>query len=425
LTKYLLIPKENARSRGVLDSYTPPLRAKTDYLINQYRGLIGRDPVLKDLHTLVGTFSERYWGGESASINIIGVDEIESYSSRTWSEKPVKLDFLEFPGFPVIELPDDAAEDLVGKVSPNFYALDLSLTFSLFQPFVRKKVKSELAEEDFWHLQRVNLRSAREQGFLGTGRGVRVAVLDTGVNAEHGELSGRVAKSYSRIGRPQAKGQDYSGHGTMVSSLICGKSLGVAPDAEIVDLAMMTRDNASAQMEDFMMGVIIAAKTEQVKILNISGGLSYDDQQFSGLLTHFPELIYVVAAGNDGPDKVLCPGSINNVVTVGAIERNDKVWKKSGGKYMNMDHIAEPYYVPDLVAPGVDVTVAERGGRYKVASGTSFAAPIVTGVLAALVETFEEKYDRYSNTDVIETLFEHCQDLGEHPERQGKGLLVL
>lgn len=425
MTKYLLIPKENARSRGVLNVSVPSLRMKTDFLTGQYRGLVERDPLLRDLHTLVGAFSERYWGVESALINVFGIDEIEKYPARARSDKPIELDFLEFPGLSVIDLPDEAAIDLVGKVSPNFHVLDLSLTFSLFQPFVRKKVKSELAEEDFWHLQRVNLSSAREKGFLGTGKDVRVAVLDTGVNAEHGELSGRVAKPYSRIGLPQAKGQDYYGHGTMVSSLICGKSLGVAPDAEIVDLAMMTRDNASAQMEDFMMGVIIAAKTEQVKILNISGGLSYDDQQFSGLLTHFPELIYVVAAGNDGPDKVLCPGSINNVVTVGAIERNDKVWKKSGGKYINMDHIAEPYYVPDLVAPGVDVTVAERGGRYKVASGTSLATPIVTGVLAALVETFEEKYDRYSNTDVIETLFEHCQNLGEPPERQGKGLLVL
>ena len=93
---------------------------------------------------------------------------------------------------------------------------------------------------DPWHLDAIGLSLARANGFSGTGFGVTVAVLDTGIDERHPDLAGKVVSAYefdfsssAERAVQQAPSQDVHGHGTHVGGLICSRRTGVAPDVQL------------------------------------------------------------------------------------------------------------------------------------------------------------------------------------------------
>ncbi len=233
-----------------------------------------------------------------------------------------------------------------------------------------------------------------------TGRGVTVAVLDTGVDAEHPDLAGRLAESrnFSEVAEPG----DTIGHGTHVASTIAGsgaasggKYRGVAPDATLVS-GKVCEDNGCSDSA-ILAGMQWAAVDKRATVVNMSLS-GWDTPEVDPLeeavqtLTAQTGTLFVLAAGNYGTDaSVGSPASADAALAVGAVDRNDELADFSSRGPRTGDDALKP----DITAPGVDIVAARAAGttlgepvgdQYVAASGTSMATPHVAGSVALLAQ---------------------------------------
>ncbi|OZV82409.1 peptidase S8 [Micromonospora echinospora] len=233
-----------------------------------------------------------------------------------------------------------------------------------------------------------------------TGRGVRVAVLDTGVDATHPDLAGRVAES--RNFSETTDGDDTVGHGTHVASIIAGSGAaaggryrGVAPDATLLSGKVCESDFCTESA--ILAGMQWATVEQRAAVVNLSLG-GQDTPQVDpleeavGTLTAQTGALFVIAAGNDGSDaSVGSPGSADAALTVGAVDRADDLADFSSRGPRPYDEGIKP----DLTAPGVGIVAARAakgrigdpvGDRHVSLSGTSMATPHVAGAVAILAQ---------------------------------------
>ena len=328
-------------------------------------------------------------------------------------------------GTTIVDMPDEEAERMRQELTGALVLRDQPIP--LIQP--RRSVtaarrKQSVSARDLWHLGAIGLQQAREQGFSGSGAGVNVAVLDTGIDSTHPELDGKVAGAYTfNVDRweaqPMVPSRDTDGHGTHVAGLICGKAVGVAPGAEVTSAVMIPRGHGN--LSDFILALEWVAAQPQVQIVNVSAGVV-------GYLPEMREMIadimavgvlVVCASGNEGRNRTRSPGNYIEVATVGATNRTDRVASFSSGGTLIVDY--HQYTVPDFVAPGDNVYSSVMGGGYEAWDGTSMATPIVSG-LAALVL---EKYPDITIDDLVEEVLLTCWDLGQPRDRQGEGLVQV
>ncbi|MDX3077654.1 S8 family serine peptidase [Streptomyces sp. MI02-7b] len=235
----------------------------------------------------------------------------------------------------------------------------------------------------------------------GTGAGVRVAVLDSGVDSTHPDLAGRVVASRSFV--PGDDVLDRNGHGTHTASTVAGtgaasdgKERGVAPGADLI-VGKVLGDNGSGAISGIIAGMEWAARTEHAKVINMSLGTAawhtQDDplSQAVNQLSAETGALFVIAAGNSGnsPYSVSAPGTADAALTVGAVDSSDHLADfSSAGPRLSDDALK-----PDLTAPGVDVLAARSQymndggeGYYRSDSGTSMAAPHVAGAAVLLAQ---------------------------------------
>ncbi|WP_228120244.1 S8 family serine peptidase [Streptomyces fagopyri] len=234
----------------------------------------------------------------------------------------------------------------------------------------------------------------------GTGAGVRVAVLDSGADTTHPDLAGRIVESRSFVAGEGVI--DRNGHGTHTASTVAGtgaasdgKERGVAPGADLI-VGKVLGDNGSGPISGIIAGMEWAARTEHAKVINMSLGTpawhTQDDplSQAVNQLSAETGALFVIAAGNAGnsPYSVSAPGTADAALTVGAVDASDRLADfSSAGPRMNDDALK-----PDLTAPGVDVLAARSQqmswgeGYYRSDSGTSMAAPHVTGAAVLLAQ---------------------------------------
>lgn len=240
--------------------------------------------------------------------------------------------------------------------------------------------------------------AAHQAGF--TGRGVTVAVLDTGIDANHPDLAGKVAdaRNFSEAPAPG----DTVGHGTHVASTIAGSGAasggryrGVAPDATLISGKVCEADWCTESA--MLAGLQWAAAEKRATVVNMSiGGPDGPEidplEEAVNTLTEQTGTLFVISAGNDGEDgSVASPGSAEAALTVGAIDRDEELADfSSRGPRAGDDAIK-----PDITAPGVDIVAARAAGTtlgepagqgYVAASGTSMAAPHVAGAVALLAQ---------------------------------------
>jgi len=235
-----------------------------------------------------------------------------------------------------------------------------------------------------------------------TGKGVTVAVIDTGIDYNLPQLGGGFGKGHKVIAgydfyANDSDPMDGSGHGTNVASVIAAKPFttggvtyqGVAPDANLVALRVGTESNISDDnIERALQWVASNYKTYGISVVNLSLGSGfYPDAETSFQLSdEFKQLhdlgIFVVAASgnsNDaisGPisaDGIAYPAADPNVFAVGAVDSSDIIasWSQRGDEL-------------DLLAPGVNITMLKRGGGFVTEDGTSFASPYVAGAAALI-----------------------------------------
>jgi subtilisin family serine protease len=236
------------------------------------------------------------------------------------------------------------------------------------------------------------------------GRGVKVAVLDTGYDAGHPDLKQKVIGAASFV--PEQTVQDGHGHGTHVASTVAGlgtasggKRKGVAPGAEL--LVGKVLDNSGGGLDSEAIAGMEWAVQQGAKVVSMSlGGLPSDGtdpmSEAVDRLSKSSGALFVVAAGNAGTEEsVGTPGSAAQALTVGAVDRDDKLAPFSS----RGPRLGDGALKPEVTAPGVEIVAARAAGTeqghvldeyYTAMSGTSMATPHVAGAAAILAQRYPD-----------------------------------
>ncbi len=265
------------------------------------------------------------------------------------------------------------------------------------------------------------------------GTGVKIAVVDTGIDATHPDLTGRVVAERNFSGSPDAK--DRVGHGTHVASIAAGTGAkdarfkGVAPGARLIN-AKVLDDHGVGDDSGILAGVDWAV-AQGADVVNMSLG-SPDTEGIDPLEAQVNQIsaekgvLFAVASGNSGPNPgtVASPGSADAALTVGAVDDDDQIADFSGVGPRTGDGAVKP----DITAPGVDITAAAAAGTseqsppgYLTQSGTSMATPHVAGAAAIL----KQKNPTWTGAQIKAVLTGSAEGGSHSVFQQGAGRLAV
>ncbi|HVD16811.1 MAG TPA: S8 family serine peptidase, partial [Actinomycetota bacterium] len=269
-----------------------------------------------------------------------------------------------------------------------------------------------------------------------SGQGVRVAVLDSGIDAGHPDLAGQVVAEANFS--DAASTTDKLGHGTHVAAIIAGtgaraqgRRRGVAFGADLLNGKVL--DDFGFGLDSGVLEGMEWAATHQAKVVNMSLG-SFDASDGSDpvslavdRLTGRYGTLFVVAAGNAGPDATTIgsPGAASSALTVGAVDRRDNLAFFSSRGPRAGDYALKP----DLTAPGVDIVAARAAGTslgepvdqwYTRLSGTSMATPHAAGGAALLAQVHPDWAPAQIKAALMATAVPKA---GVSPYSQGAGRL--
>ncbi|NGN67093.1 S8 family serine peptidase [Streptomyces sp. A7024] len=252
------------------------------------------------------------------------------------------------------------------------------------------RVKANLKES----VPQIGAPQAWAKGY--DGKGAKVAVLDTGVDATHPDLKDRIAGSKSFV--PGEEVTDKHGHGTHVASTVGGTGAasdgaykGVAPQADL--LIGKVLDDSGYGEDSSIIEAMEWAKADGADVVSMSLGSQQPDDGNDPMAQAVNSLsanggpLYVIAAGNSGGEgTVSAPGSAASALTVAAVDKSDgRAGFSSQGPLFGSYGLK-----PDVAAPGVAITAAASQaqpnppGMYEPMDGTSMATPHVAGAAAIL-----------------------------------------
>lgn len=239
-----------------------------------------------------------------------------------------------------------------------------------------------------------------------TGEGIKVAILDTGIDLDHPDLKDNIFGGFNTI-NPRKSPDDDNGHGTHVAGTVAAVNnkigvIGVGPKISLYAVKVLDR-RGYGYLSDIIEGLEWCINN-QIQVINMSLGTSAYNQSFEEAIKKVNKegIVQVAAAGNNGPDddSVTYPAKFNEVIAVSAIDQEKTIGSfSSRGKEI------------DLAAPGVDILSTYKDSTYKTASGTSMAAPHVTGVCALVLKA--KTCGECKPLDVQEKLETTANDLGE------------
>ncbi|MBL1116551.1 S8 family serine peptidase [Streptomyces sp. 110] len=265
------------------------------------------------------------------------------------------------------------------------------------------------------------------------GKGVKVAVLDTGIDTTHPDVKDAIADSKSFV--PDQTVKDGHGHGTHVADTIVGsgagsdgKYKGVAPGAKLL-VGKVMNDAGEGYSSWIIEGMEWAAASD-AKIISMSlggtaSGPSDPLSEAVDQLSASSGALFVIAAGNSGPFEgtVETPGIADSALTVGAVDKSDKWATFSSRGPRTGDYAIKP----EITAPGVNITAARAAGTamgtpvndlYTTSSGTSMATPHVAGAAAIVAEVHPD----WTGPQIKDTLASTAKtSAAEGPFTQGDG----
>jgi subtilisin len=261
------------------------------------------------------------------------------------------------------------------------------------------------------------------------GLGVNVAVLDTGVNAGHPDLKGRVAqcKDFTNLRSPvlDKKCEDKNGHGTHVAGIIAADAgaddlgiYGVAPSAKIFAYKVCGA-NGACYADDIAMGLRTAADAG-ANIVNMSFGTDKDVPLVRDAINYVSSkgVLAVAAVGNDGPfpDSIDYPAAYSSVVAVGAVNKSLKVtdWSSRGINLLTTPNTVDDRDI-EFAAPGESIESTWNNAGYVILSGTSMASPFVAGLAAKYWQTslVKDVTSAQATRDFLHSLASDILPLGE------------
>jgi subtilisin len=243
-----------------------------------------------------------------------------------------------------------------------------------------------------WGINRLRVPALWAAGY--TGRGVLVGHLDTGFDASHPALKDALEEfaEFDMAGDkvPGAKPWDSDtinpAHGTHTAGTIAGRTvgkrvIGVAPEAKIVSGMVIE----GGQVIERVLAGMDWILSKGVRLLSLSLGLRGYTPAFQVITDALrtQNVLPIFAVGNEGPNTSRSPGNYANVISVGAFAQGDTVWDDSGSQSFNRPADG---YVPDLVAPGVNILSCISNRGYARWNGTSMATPHIAGLAALLLQ---------------------------------------
>ena len=259
-----------------------------------------------------------------------------------------------------------------------------------------------------YSLDRMRVRDAWSLSDGGTGV---VAVLDTGVQPDHPDLSGRVLPGRDFVNN-DANAADDNGHGTWVAGIISAKPndgygvAGISWTDQILPVKIMN-SSGTGSTSGLINGIVWAADNGATVINMSVGGFPYSQTVQDAINYAWSKgIVLVGAAGNNNREEKFYPASMANVISVSATQREDEFshWSSYGPSV-------------DVSAPGSSVQTTNctaavcpnRGwGSHTYISGTAFATPNVAGVVALI----RAKYPTWTPQQVVDRLYATVDDLG-------------
>ena len=239
------------------------------------------------------------------------------------------------------------------------------------------------------------------------GKDVNIAVLDTGVFADHTDLKRRISqcKDFTAAKQPVVDGkcEDKNGHGTHVSGIILADGgsdnkgiYGVAPESNLFSYKVCGA-NGSCWSDDIATAIKTAAD-QGANIINLSLGSDTESSLIKDSISYAvsKNVLIIAAAGNDGPDagSIDYPGANPDAVAVGAFDINFDIadWSSRGVNSTTTANVIEQGDI-EFAAPGVIVESTWKDGGYVILSGTSMATCHITGLAAKLGQKDAEDPD--------------------------------
>jgi len=276
-----------------------------------------------------------------------------------------------------------------------------------------------------------------QQDLGANGRGVKVAILDTGIDKNHPALLGKVVDEISTAAQPiTVPGL----HATHVAGIVASNDVvfrGIAPQAELVNIKVL--DSAGFGTPTSVIQGLEQAVRRGALVASLSLGWS---ETLMGWFCNNADCVLcqaadnavrlgvtvVVAAGNEGtagarpPFAIRHPGAARKVVTVGAVDKANVLaaFSSTGpGSGRLSPATSIRLTKPDVSAPGVNIVSAVLGGGFAALSGTSMATPHVSGVAAMILQ----RNAMLTPTMVKKILEDTCEPLEHTPNEVGYGLV--
>lgn len=271
-----------------------------------------------------------------------------------------------------------------------------------------------------------------------TGRGVTVAIMDTGI-VMHPDFDRRILGFWD-FTQGRTRAYDDNGHGCHVAGIIGGSGkmsrrlyTGMAPECDLFVMKVLDRkgNGNTDHVLNAIDHVIANREKYRIRILNISVGMlpTADEAEKESLLRAVQRawnagIVVVAAAGNNGPGKntVTIPGQCKSIITVGSID--DYVTRGRGIHvgYSGRGPTDGCVVKPEILAPGTAVkSCSKRAGGYEVKSGTSMSAPVISGAIALLLQ----KYPHLTPAQVKLRLYERAVMLKDAGERKYWGVVYM
>lgn len=242
------------------------------------------------------------------------------------------------------------------------------------------------------------------------GEGVKVGIIDTGIDRNHPDLKDNIAGVCGVLDCKNL--DDDNGHGTHVAGIIAAADnrigvVGAAPGARLFPVKAFD-EKGRGQISNII-DALERCMENEVQVINMSFGFNKRSRALERAIREVNKsgIILVAAAGNSGGvNTVMYPAKYHEVIAVAAVDSKDKVadFSSTGPEV-------------DIIAPGVDINSTFIGGTYKSLSGTSMAAPHVTAAVALLLSP-----SHAGSEAVRASLLATAEDLGHPKEKQGAGL---
>jgi type VII secretion-associated serine protease mycosin len=255
-----------------------------------------------------------------------------------------------------------------------------------------------------WYLKTLDVAAAQK---VTQGEGIVVAVIDTGVDANHPDLKGNVLPGVDFFDE-KAKGQvDRRGHGTGMASLIAGHGhgpgnadgvLGIAPKAKILPVTVASKNTEIISPTAVAAGIAWAID-HGADVINVSLSSSSDPELEKAVEKAYDKNIILVAAVGNRSDAIIgWPAQHPGALAVTGTDSKGGVCNES-----------IPAQETDIAAPCDDIVQAAPGGKYRTAPGTSNSTAIVSGSVALV----RAKYPKLKSYDMFQRILETTKDAGE------------